>query len=99
MSLQSPRHLRFEGANAPEHRGPRASKWEPGLRTFPRPAISHSSYNNFAPFPRDPAGVPIRETQGPYLFPRAAISHPSYNNFAPFPRDPACVPIRETQGP
>ena len=49
MPLESPRDLRFEGANAPEHRRPRASDGSRDFALFVFP-IPHPSYNNFPAF-------------------------------------------------
>ena len=67
--------------------------------------ISHSSYNSFAPFSRDPAVVPISQTQegliseAPPPFPPRGDSAFFLQQLLSFSRDPAVVPIRQTRGP
>ena len=92
MLPESPRDLRFEGANAPEHRRPRAPN---GSQDFALSAFFLQQF--FSLFAGGPAGVPIRETQEGLFFEGAFPPRPSYTNFFTLPRDPAVVPIRETQ--
>ena len=62
MSLESPRDLHFEGANAPEHRPPRASHGS-RISHFFLPGDFAFSLQQLLSFSRDPAGVPIRQSQ------------------------------------
>ena len=73
MPLESPRDLRFEGANAPEHRRPRApdGSRDFALFVFPGPPIPHPSYNNFPAFRGIRPASRSASRRSPVLFFRA----------------------------